>query len=607
MTRCTLWRALIGGAGVLALLLAAPGLRAAVTLTYSVTVAKTGNDAIDAAMSDASTLATLRDKGAVAPLALLARARADQDRLVSALHSLGHYDGAVAITLDGLPLDDPTLPDRLDTLNAAAAAIQVTPGPLFHLRHIVIIGDTDGAGLNLQEGAPAIATAVLGAATQLEQTLRDSGHAFAQVDAPIADLDTAAQALDVTYNVTAGPRVDIGPISVSGTQSLRPAYVLHHLTLRPGMPYDPRTLESARADLASVPAIASVRLVPAAAVDASGRLPVTAEIVERKLRAVTLTAAFSTDQGGNLSATWLHRNLFGGAEQLTVFAAATELGAGAAKQPGYRIGSTLTLPDWLVRDQSLSFSLIALRESLDAYDRTASIAGATLTRRLTPQITVSAGLAAERALITQDDVARNYALLQTPLTLHFDSTDSPTDPTKGWRGEAIVTPTQSLSRQNATFFITQLDGSTYVDLAPQGRTVLALRGLIGSLSGAGALEIPPDQRFYAGGSGTLRGFRYQSVGPKLGNGKPEGGSALASGTVELRQRIGASWGAVAFLDGAELGAGSQPFGGRLQLGAGLGVRYYTSLGPIRLDIAAPLQRQHGDDIGELYIGLGQAF
>jgi translocation and assembly module TamA len=137
--------------------------------------------------------------------------------------------------------------------------------------------------------------------------------------------------------------------------------------------------------------------------------------------------------------------------------------------------------------------------------------------------------------------------------------------------------------------------------------VLALRGLIGSLVGATTFDIPPDQRFYAGGSGTLRGFRFQSVGPKLSNAKPSGGSALAAGSVELRQRFGESWGAVLFLDGAELGAGSQPFGGRPQFGIGTGVRYYTSLGPIRFDIAMPVQRRHGDDIGELYIGLGQAF
>ncbi len=595
------------GVVLLALLLAGSSPHAAETLHYTVTVAKTGDAAIDDALQAAATLVTLRGDGAIAPLGLLARARADQDRLAAALHSLGRYAGHIAITIQGLALDDPALPDRLGSLTEADVALAATPGPLFCLRHIILSGDAAGQALDLHEGDPAQAADVLAAGQRLQEKLREAGHAFARVDPPIADLDTAVEAIDVTYQVSAGPRVTIGPITVSGTERLSPDYVLRRLTLRPGAAFDPRTLEQARADLAGVPAIASVRLIPAASADAAGRLPVTAAIVERKPRNVTLSAAFSTDQGGNLSATWLHRDLFGAAERLSLFAAVTEIGAGAAKQPGYRAGATYTVPDWLARDQSLTATGVALRESLDAYDRTASIASLVFARRLTAQITASAGVSGERALITQDGVARNYALLQTPLTLHYDSTDSPIEPMHGLRGEAVVTPTASLSHRNATFFLTQLDSSAYFDLAAHGRTILALRGLIGSLVGATTFDIPPDQRFYAGGSGTLRGYRFESAGPALRNGKPAGGSALAAGTVELRQRFGENWGAAIFLDGAELGAGGQPFGGRLALGAGAGMRYYTSLGPIRLDLATPLQRRHGQDIGELYLGLGQAF
>ena len=592
---------------LLALLAGGPQPRAAETLRYTVTVAKTGDDAIDSALPDTATLVTLRGEGEIAPLALLARARADQDRLEAALRSLGHHAGRVAVTVAGLRLDDPALPDRLDTLAQADIAITATQGPLFHLRHIVVEGDTANQTLALHEGAPAIAADVLTAGQRLEQSLREDGHAFARVEPPIADLDLAAEAVDVTFQVAAGPRVTIGPLRVTGTDRLNPGYVLRRLTLHPGEMFDPRRLEAARTDLAQVPAIAGARLIPDTTADATGRLPITAEITERKPHAVTLSAGFSTDQGGTLSATWLHRNLLGGAEPLSLFAAVTELGARAAKQPGYRAGASFTLPDWLAHGQSLTATVLALRESLNAYDRTASLAALTLSRTLSPALTASAGVAVERALITQDAVARNYALLQTPLALRFDSTDSRTEPTHGWRGEATVTPTLSLSRANATFLITRLEASLYLDLAAPGRTVLAMRGLAGSLVGAGSFAIPPDQRFYAGGSASLRGFRFESVGPKLGNAKPAGGSALGAGTVELRQRIGQTWGAALFLDGAQLGAGSQPFGGQLRLGAGAGVRYYTSLGPIRLDFAAPLQRRHGDDIGEAYIGLGQAF
>jgi len=121
------------------------------------------------------------------------------------------------------------------------------------------------------------------------------------------------------------------------------------------------------------------------------------------------------------------------------------------------------------------------------------------------------------------------------------------------------------------------------------------------------MEIPPDQRFYAGGSGTVRGYRYQSLGPQFSANKPLGGTALAAGTIELRQRFGESWGMAVFADGGQLSPGSRPFQGKFQVGVGTGVRYYTSIGAIRLDVAAPVARPKGGDIGEIYVGLGQAF
>ncbi len=600
MTQQLLPRPLRRVALLLLLLLGLPQPHAAEALTYRVTVAATGDADIDAALQTASSLVTLQAGGAVAPLALLARARADQDRLGQALRSLGHYASQIDIAVAGQTLTAPDLPDRLEGLTTADVTVTVTPGPLFHLRHVILDGDAAGQVPDLAAGAPARAADVLAAGQRLQQSLREAGHAFARVDPPIADLVADAPLLDVTFHASAGPRVTIGPISVTGTDRLRPDYVLRRLTLRPGDPFDPRTLAAARADLARVPAIASVRLLPAETATVGGQLPITAAIVERRPHSISLSAAFSTDQGGNLSATWLHRDLFGGAESLSLFAAVTELGAGAAQQPGYRAGAAFTVPDWLARGQSLTATVTALRESLDAYDRTASIAGLSFARLLAPQTTGTAGLTLARALITQDGVARNYALLQTPLALRFDSTDSPIDPTSGWRGEAVVTPAVSLSRSNSTFLLSQLDGSLYLALASPGRTVLALRGLIGSLLGATSADIPPDQRFYAGGSGTVRGFRFESVGPKLGNARPAGASALTAGTVELRQRFGATWGAAVFLDGAAIA-------GPPRLGVGAGVRYYTGLGPIRLDLATPLRRRRGEDIGEVYIGLGQAF
>ncbi len=119
--------------------------------------------------------------------------------------------------------------------------------------------------------------------------------------------------------------------------------------------------------------------------------------------------------------------------------------------------------------------------------------------------------------------------------------------------------------------------------------------------------MPPDQRFYAGGSGTIRGYKYQSVGPTFFDGKPVGGTAIDAGSAEWRQRIGANFGTAVFVDAGQVSANLKPLAGAVRVGVGAGVRYYTAIGPIRLDIAAPVNKGPGDDAFEIYIGLGQAF
>ncbi|HTT06725.1 MAG TPA: BamA/TamA family outer membrane protein, partial [Steroidobacteraceae bacterium] len=106
------------------------------------------------------------------------------------------------------------------------------------------------------------------------------------------------------------------------------------------------------------------------------------------------------------------------------------------------------------------------------------------------------------------------------------------------------------------------------------------------------------------GSGTVRGYRYQSVGPEFADGNPEGGTNMEAVNLELRQRVGTNFGFATFVDS---GGVSSPSGSVYRAGVGAGVRYYTSIGPIRFDFALPTKRRPNDDKFEIYIGLGQAF
>jgi len=356
----------------------------------------------------------------------------------------------------------------------------------------------------------------------------------------------------------------------------------------------------------SLGVFSQVRMEPAGQLDAQGNLPITIAVTERKLHSVDVGVAYSTDLGINLNAGWHDRNLFGNAEQLNL-TAAVDLGGTAVTEPGYRFSAQFIKPDFLTRDQQLELDITALKQSLKAYDQTGLIEQAMLNRKLSPHWSGSVGLLGEQERIKQQGITTRYNLLGVPIVARYDSTNSPFDPTEGIRASLGITPTQSLGSHSATFFVMQASGSTYFDVSGSGRSVVALRGLVGKIAGAGVFALPPDQRFYAGGSSTVRGYRYQSVGPQFPDDTPTGGTGISAGTIEFRQRILDNYGVVGFIDAGQVNSNGAPFTSTWRVGAGVGVRYYTSIGAIRADIAVPLNNQRGGDALEVYLGLGQAF
>jgi len=206
-----------------------------------------------------------------------------------------------------------------------------------------------------------------------------------------------------------------------------------------------------------------------------------------------------------------------------------------------------------------------------------------------------------------------------------NQTTTPTSPGTPTSPTTPTTVTPTLGHRDASFVIIQAKLATYFDLqelglTKPGRTVLAARAQAGFALGAGEFSLPPDQRFYGGGSGTIRGYKYQGIGPLFADQNPKGGISIDAGSVELRQRFGTSWGAAVFMDGGQVSDSLRPFSGKFALGAGAGARYYTPIGPVRFDIAVPTRRYSvqqvatptphhvlDDDKFEIYVGLGQSF
>jgi translocation and assembly module TamA len=606
--------------------------------SYRVDLASAGNGEMDDALRATSDLISLRKSAPVSPLGLIARSRAEVDRLKTVLESYGYYQSVVTIKIGGTALTDAHLADILTALpkgTDARISINFTLGPLYHLRKITIDGDipeSARSALALSPGAPAAADAVLAGGARVLSALQEQGYAFARVDAPVAYEDRTEPVLDVSFTAVAGPRVKIGEIHIVGLKRAKEKLVRDRLLVHTGDQFSSTMLERARRDLLSptLGVFAAVTVKVGTDIDANGGVPITFEIRERLRHGVSLNAAFSSDLGGSGGVTWTDRDVFGGAQQLVLSASVINLGGGdSTTGTGYDTGAKFIIPDFLRRDQSLQFTLGAIKQSLQAYDQSAVSSGVSLSRKLSSIWTASIGVTATDEQIMQESPTGamcgtilcldtyHYLLYALPMSLSLDSTAlaSPLDdPLHGMRASLIVTPTRSIGPPNATFIITQVKAAAYLDLnalslTDPGRSVFAVRGLAGIAQGAGEFSLPPDQRFYGGGSGTIRGYRYQTVGPQFPvSGNPIGGTAIIAGSVEFRQRFGKNFGAAVFVDGGQVSASLKPLPDVFRIGVGAGIRYYTPIGPIRVDVAVPTRSNGLDsDAFEVYIGLGQAF
>jgi translocation and assembly module TamA len=631
--------------------------RAADPQAYRVDIASTGNRVFDTTLKATSQLEALRKTVPVSPFALIARARGDLDRLKTVVDSFGYYDGSVAITIDGQTLDEPTLGETLGALpkgKDAQCKVTFILGPLYHIGRIGIDGsvpDFARGELALASGAPAVAADVLAAGARLLTTLENNGFAFAKVDAPVAYQDPENHVLNVSFHAVTGSRVQVGEIRFEGLKRVHERLLRRRLLLHTGEPYSAIAIEKARKDLLTLGIFDAISIRLAAAADPQGRVGVTFQMSERPRHAVSINAGYSSDLGGSAGVTWTDRNVRGNAEQLVLSAAVLNLGGSATTGLGYDTSAKYIIPDFAHRDQQLQFAVGAIKQSLQAYDQTAETSGVILSRKLSSEWSASVGISAVHETIIQESVTRVYTLFALPLGVLYDSTglSSPLiDPTHGQRASFSIAPTLSRGEPNATFYVTQASIAEYLDLhrifrTEPGRSVIAARALVANAFGASQLDevidgqevrvpdLPPDQRFYAGGSGTVRGYRYQSVGLQFPDGNPVGATSMAAFNLEYRQRIGTDWGTAFFADAGETSESLSPLGGILHsrrcssseplegtgpvqdtsacwaVGVGVGARYYTSIGTLRLDIAIPTYRRPNDDHFEVYIGLGEAF
>jgi translocation and assembly module TamA len=529
------------------------------------------------------------------------RIRDDEELLRELLNAAGRYDARLftTVTRDG---------------DNALVRLRVNPSDAFTFTQVTLPGletaGPDAAALRAQfavkQGDRVDADAVLAATTSFRSALGHDGYPFAKVAEPQVAIDHETNIATLTLDVTLGPRATIGRIVPVGR---RPLFTEEHLNdiarFDAGDRFDAVRLDDLRRALIATGLVSQARITPVETKDPAV-VDIQVAIDRAPQRTIAGELGYGTGEGGRAEVSWQHRNL------LKPEGAVTFRGVLGTREQS--LGATLRQANFRKRDRILNAQIIAAHSNFDAYDARTFTVGANLERQtnIIWQKTWSWSFGAELVATDERDTVlatgasrrRTFLVAAAPTNLSYDGSDDLLNPSRGHRIAARVSPEVSLQGEADAYLKLQFDASAYQPVG--SRVVLAGRVRFGSIQGVGRDSIAPSRRFYAGGGGSVRGFGYQQIGPEDVDGDPVGGRALTELAVEARIRFGA-FGVVPFLDAGNLYADSRPRFSGLRYGTGLGVRYYSSFGPIRVDVGTPINRRGGESRVAVYVSLGQAF
>jgi translocation and assembly module TamA len=591
---------------VLLLLPAVPARAEETGLAYRADVAVTGGEeGLKPLIEQSSTLIGLQSNPPLTEFGLRQRIEADTRRIDTILRSEGYYSGGLSVARE--EGEDGVL--RLH--------IRVDPGPDYVFGPVTITRPPDGPdgltadALGLVAGRRARAAVVAAASDYLLESYDRAGYPFAEITERRAVVDHDLHEMRVSFEIDPGAKAVFGPVSWEGMENFDPARFPGRILVAEGAPYQAEALEETRNKLAELGIFDSVSVTPDLS---SGRLdgivPVTIALSERKLRFVGGGARFSTADGAGLSLHWGRRNLFGGAEEFRIYGEGERIGSSLQSYPDITLGSSLSKPDFLDDSQTLVLTTELVREYPDAFDRNAVTATAILERPLTDNLVLSYGVGAEYSRTSDRYGPDAQRLVWLPVTLGFDGRDDALDPARGFRVDLSTALAAGLIGSDVDYLSLRLGLSAYRQILADRRLILAGRFAVGTVISPEFQSLPPDRRFYAGGGGSVRGYAFQSVGPVDAEGNPTGGKSLFEGSLEARLRLSDKWGLVPFLDAGQVSPTVIPLpftGEQIDYAAGLGLRYYSSFGPIRLDVATPLHRRDQDGLFQIYLSIGQAF
>lgn len=448
--------------------------------------------------------------------------------------------------------------------------------------------------------SPFLTQSVLDGQEELISIIRGKGFPFVKITKRDVTVDHKDQSASVIYYIDPGPKAFFGHTTISGLTDVDESYVAGKLPWKQGDIFNGNLIEEARKKITELGLFASARITEGNDIDENSMVPMAIEVAERKHRSIGIGLKYLTDEGPGAKLSWEHRNIFNHGEKLS---ASLELSEFTTS-----VETSFRKQDFFRNDQTLRFSMLISNYHSDAYESRSITGSAYIDRKLTKIFSTGGGIALKSSTINQLGVADSYNLMSLPIYFNMDKSNDLLDPVIGDRVSLQLVPYYQISDEKPVFYKGLLSYKRYIRISKEPLIVIAAEITASVLKGASRDEIPADERLYAGGGGSIRGYEYQSVGPLI-DGVPVGGKALFESSLEFRFKVSERFGLVAFFDGGsafsdKLFSNEDP----IRWGTGLGLRYYTPVAPFRLDVGFPLDKRKGiDDSYQIYLSLGQAF
>lgn len=565
---------------------------------YQVQFTGVADPSLVSVLKNVSQLVTLENAPPATKMALRRRAEADVPNLIQGLQSQAYYNATIKLDID-------------ESTNPVQIVLHINPGPIYVFSSVKAAqAPNTGAfpyekisphALGITLGDPAIAKQIIDAERLLIQRMTKKKHPLAVIKSREVYADQAAHTISVIFYVDCGPLARFGETIIDGCEQVDESFVRKKIAWEKGECYDPSLVERTQEALEAAGIFNSIVIMNGEALDDEGLLPMQITLMERCHRTIGAGASYTTQQGPGITAEWEHRNIRRRGERLNIIG-----NLWLQRQTGK---IQYSQPDLFTKGQDLLWVGEIEHEITKGFSEAFVSLSSILDTQLSPRTKFATGITFKQLKSEESNNDGYFSLLKFPQHLRWSTANSLLDPTKGRSINYKFIPTLGSGKSTITYLTQTITGTVYWPMNKDHSIVLAHKLMVGSILGPSSIKIPPPERLYAGSENTIRGYNYYTVSPLDCERKPIGGRSLLIATFEPRFRFTEKFGGVLFYEIGNVYANMIPKINHKQLqSVGIGARYHTPVGPLRFDLAFPLNRRHGvDRFFQVYFSIGQAF